>query len=181
MENLPLALVWGLGHTESPASCSHHCARSLAASRFDTFNCPAVIYWAVWQVLERAKLVVVQGLSTSQPCSHCALLGWAQMLQSIVRRTKNYLVVYLLALLGATLIFCSFLYYSFFLTQLIHFERCKKKFLYANLFWYWFYFASEELLRIIKVVLSIREDYNNYFFISSVNLFLLLGVLAASI
>lgn len=119
MENLPLAPVWGLGHTESPASCSHHCARSLAASSFDTFNCPAVIYWAVWQVLERAKLVVVQGLSTSQPCSHCALLGWAQMQQSIIGRTKNYLVVYLFALLGATLIFCSFLYYSFFLTQYI--------------------------------------------------------------
>lgn len=56
----------------------------------------------------------------------------------------------------------------------------QKKLLYANLFWYQFCFASEELLKIIKVVLSTREDYNNYFFISSVSL-LLFGVPAASI
>lgn len=119
--------MWGLGHTESPASCSHHCARSLAASRFDTFNCPAVIYWAVWQVLERAKLVAVQGLSASQPCGHCALLGWAQMQQSIIGRTKNYLVVYLLALLGATLIFLLFSLLFFFSNSINTFWEMQKK------------------------------------------------------
>lgn len=69
------------------------------------------------------------------------------------------------------------------LRKLLGLKKCTmspvKKLLYANLLWNWFCCASQESLRMIKVTLSVRADYNNYFFIWSVSLllFLILGCL----
>lgn len=140
-------------------------AQSLASWRFDSPGTSETVSWTILLIV----LALQVGFSTWQPHNLHFLLVIPKFSVALAGGQRG------LHAGVCTLGQC--------LRKLLWLEKCimstVKKLLYANLLWNWFCCASQELLKMIKVTLSVRADYNNYFFIWCVSLllFLVLGCL----